>query len=235
MEGTSLSSVANTSRISSNLSAKVKSYLRNLNLFPSIPPSTNEYRLRSERIATRLYIILLMLSLYILVIYTSLITVTEIVAVSASEKSTVMEIYRKPKKGQIVLVELINNEYKCQGRGGMNITETENLFSCNDCRCRVSKERNVEDFYVKLKIFTFTNEEYNLKATTETISTFLNDIVQPKNNDKVSVGVNENLNLLVGVNTQFVFYQHTDFINSFQRINEEKQTKQGNVHLYSFM
>ncbi|CAF1675351.1 unnamed protein product [Adineta ricciae] len=88
MEGTSLSSVANTSRISSNLSAKVKSYLRNLNLFPSIPPSTNEYRLRSERIATRLYIILLMLSLYILVIYTSLITVTEIVAVSASEVTT---------------------------------------------------------------------------------------------------------------------------------------------------
>ncbi|CAF1231727.1 unnamed protein product [Adineta ricciae] len=86
----------------------------------------------------------------------------------------------KANKGQIVSVESINDEYKCQGCGGMNITETENLFSCNDCRCRLSKERNVEDFYVKLKIFTFTNEEYNLKATTDTISTFLNDIVQPK-------------------------------------------------------
>ncbi|CAF1689202.1 unnamed protein product, partial [Adineta ricciae] len=50
-------------------------------MFPSTPPSTDGYHLRNQRIATRLFIFLLMLSLYILVTYTSLISVVETITV----------------------------------------------------------------------------------------------------------------------------------------------------------
>ncbi|CAF1199067.1 unnamed protein product [Adineta ricciae] len=51
--------------------------LRNFNLYPSIPPSTDEYQLRTERITTRVFIILLTLSLSIILLYHSLIKITK--------------------------------------------------------------------------------------------------------------------------------------------------------------
>ncbi|CAF0989475.1 unnamed protein product [Adineta ricciae] len=53
-------------------SAKI---ITNLNLFQSIPPSVNEHHLKNERISTRLFMLLLALSLVILLLYNSLITV----------------------------------------------------------------------------------------------------------------------------------------------------------------
>ena len=55
---------------------KLTQLIRTLNLFPSLPPSTDENQLRNERISTRLFIFLLVLSLTILVMYTSLMTIT---------------------------------------------------------------------------------------------------------------------------------------------------------------
>ncbi|UJR18938.1 hypothetical protein I4U23_022068 [Adineta vaga] len=53
---------------------KIKIFLVNFNLFKSIPPSTNDYQLRNEIISTRLFILLLCISLTISTLYTSLIT-----------------------------------------------------------------------------------------------------------------------------------------------------------------
>ncbi|CAF4027582.1 unnamed protein product, partial [Adineta steineri] len=47
------------------------------NIFPSIPPSTDEHQLRNQRISTRIFIILLTLSLIALILYTSLINTTQ--------------------------------------------------------------------------------------------------------------------------------------------------------------
>ncbi|CAF0901103.1 unnamed protein product [Adineta steineri] len=62
---------------------KSKFFFLNLNLFPSVPPTTHEHQLRNQRISTRLFIFLLTILLFILLLYTSLINITEIVNVKA--------------------------------------------------------------------------------------------------------------------------------------------------------
>jgi len=71
---------------------KMKYYLHNLNLFPSAPPSTNQDELRNQRISTRLFIFLLILSMIILLLYTSLIRVTKIVNVEKPSFSKYTEL-----------------------------------------------------------------------------------------------------------------------------------------------
>ena len=61
-----------------NLWQKLKRFLRNLNLFPSITSATDEHQFRNEIIATRLFLFLFLFSLVILLLYTSLITVAKI-------------------------------------------------------------------------------------------------------------------------------------------------------------
>jgi hypothetical protein len=56
---------------------KFQHFLRNLNLFPSVPPSTDEHELRSQRISTRWFIFLLIILMTILLLYTSLVTRTK--------------------------------------------------------------------------------------------------------------------------------------------------------------
>ncbi|CAF1587252.1 unnamed protein product, partial [Adineta steineri] len=62
---------------------KSKFFFLNLNLFPSVPPTTHEHQLRNQRISTRLFIFLLTILLFILLLYTSLINITETVNVKA--------------------------------------------------------------------------------------------------------------------------------------------------------
>ena len=62
-----------------------------MNLFSSIPPSTTEYDLQNERISTRIFIILLVLSLIILLLYNSLVNITTIM----NEKQPTFKHYLK--------------------------------------------------------------------------------------------------------------------------------------------
>ncbi|CAF1143926.1 unnamed protein product [Adineta steineri] len=59
------------------LKQQLKFSVQNFNIFPSIPPSTDEHQLRNQRISTRIFIILLTLSLTVLILYTSLINTTQ--------------------------------------------------------------------------------------------------------------------------------------------------------------
>ena len=70
-------------------------FLPKLNLFPSIPPSTNEFDLRNERISTRLFIVLLILLLSILLGYTSLTHVIKTKDVSVPTLSQYVYLYSK--------------------------------------------------------------------------------------------------------------------------------------------
>jgi hypothetical protein len=72
---------------------KCKRYLRNLNLFPSKPPSTDDHKLRNQRISTRLLIILLILSMAVLLLYTSLITVTKTNSVQRPNLEQYSQLY----------------------------------------------------------------------------------------------------------------------------------------------
>ncbi len=60
---------------------RLKHYLTTLNIFPSVPPSTDEHELRTQRISTRLFIFLLIVLMTILLFYTSLVKVTKTVNV----------------------------------------------------------------------------------------------------------------------------------------------------------
>ncbi|CAF1576804.1 unnamed protein product, partial [Adineta steineri] len=62
-------------------------------MFPSIPPSTDQHQLQNQRISTRLFIILLTLSLAILVLYTSLINVTKTIDISSPTIAQYSQLY----------------------------------------------------------------------------------------------------------------------------------------------
>ncbi|CAF1052282.1 unnamed protein product [Adineta ricciae] len=67
----------------SELCIKIKLFVKNLNLFPSVPPSTDEHDLKNQRISTRLFILLLVISLTILLLYNSLVTITQTVYINS--------------------------------------------------------------------------------------------------------------------------------------------------------
>ena len=85
--------VTNISRQASQLWQKLKHFLQNLNLFPSVPPSTDEYELHTQRISTRLFILFLIVSMTILLLYTSLITVTKTINVEALPLTQYSQLY----------------------------------------------------------------------------------------------------------------------------------------------
>jgi hypothetical protein len=77
------------------LLSKLKDYLVTFNLFPSVPPTTNEYELQNQKISTRLFIILLTLILTILLLYTSLATITKTVIVKTPTLDQYFHLYAK--------------------------------------------------------------------------------------------------------------------------------------------
>ena len=72
---------------------KSKLFLRNLNLFASVPPSTEEHELRTQRISTRVFITLLIVSMTILLFYTSLVRVTKTIDVPTPTLEKYSELY----------------------------------------------------------------------------------------------------------------------------------------------
>jgi hypothetical protein len=72
---------------------KAKQFCQNLNLFPSIPPSTNEYDCRNERISTRVFIFFFILILAILLFYISFVNVTKTVNIKTPTLSQYSHLY----------------------------------------------------------------------------------------------------------------------------------------------
>ena len=58
--------------------------LRHLNLFPSIPPTTDQYQLTTQIISTRLFIITVAFSLIILIIYISAVNIIKTITINTS-------------------------------------------------------------------------------------------------------------------------------------------------------
>ncbi|CAF4136438.1 unnamed protein product, partial [Adineta steineri] len=73
--------------------ARVRSAVRDFNLFSSIPPSTDQHQLRNQRISTRLFIILLTLSLTVLILYTSLVNTTHTFDIKSPTSTQYSQLY----------------------------------------------------------------------------------------------------------------------------------------------
>ncbi|CAF1220689.1 unnamed protein product [Adineta steineri] len=78
-----------------NLFPILKNYFLTLNLFPSWPPSTNEQKLKNQKISTRLYVLLLTLSITILLLYTSLANITKTINVPTPTRTKYEQLYSK--------------------------------------------------------------------------------------------------------------------------------------------
>ncbi|CAF3911623.1 unnamed protein product [Adineta steineri] len=72
---------------------KLKYYLSTFNFFPSVPPTTDEHQLRNQRISTRLFIFVLIILLFILLLYTSLINITETVNIKSPSIKDYKQLY----------------------------------------------------------------------------------------------------------------------------------------------
>ncbi|CAF4077371.1 unnamed protein product [Adineta steineri] len=66
-------------------------------------------------------------------------------------------------QGKIISIEKNNDQFACQGCGGLNITETSNIIACSDCHSRLFKDTSMNDDNLKIMISTSNNQEYNLK------------------------------------------------------------------------
>ena len=72
---------------------RVRSYCQNLNFFPSVPPATDNHQLRNERLSTILFISLLIGSLTILLLYTSLVDVTQSIIIKSPSFPDYAQLY----------------------------------------------------------------------------------------------------------------------------------------------
>ncbi|CAF1509563.1 unnamed protein product [Adineta ricciae] len=81
--------------IISNLFHKCELFLLTFNLFPSIPPTTDKHKLRNQLISTRLLISLLTISLSTLLLYNSLINITQIIQVEKPSFQNYSALYQK--------------------------------------------------------------------------------------------------------------------------------------------
>jgi hypothetical protein len=91
---------------------KLKNFLRNLNLFPSVPPTTDQYELQNQKISTRIFIILLTLILTLLLLYTSLVRVTKTVNVKTPNLAQYSQLYASHSQTLTCACTKVSVEYE---------------------------------------------------------------------------------------------------------------------------
>nr|AEN94405.1 hypothetical protein [Adineta vaga] len=77
----------------SNIGKKLKDRVLNLSMFPSVPPTNDEHELQNQRISTRLFILLLVISLTVLLLYNSLINITQTVNIKSPTLQQYSNLY----------------------------------------------------------------------------------------------------------------------------------------------
>ncbi len=91
---------------------KIMHFFRTLNWFPSTPPSVNNYDLRNERISTRLFIILLIFSLTILLLYNSLVNAIHTINREKPSLEEYLELYSTHSETLTCPCKQISTSYK---------------------------------------------------------------------------------------------------------------------------
>ncbi len=83
-----------------------------MNLFPASPPSVDEHRLKTERISTFAYIILLTISCLILLVYTATETVTKTIIIETPSFDQYQTLYDEHQEKLSCPCSTISNEYQ---------------------------------------------------------------------------------------------------------------------------
>ncbi|CAF1678966.1 unnamed protein product, partial [Adineta ricciae] len=95
-----------------NFAKKISDFLRTLNLFPSSPPSADEYRLKTQRISTFTYIIMLLASFFILLIHSATQTITHTTIIDSPSFSEYQILYNQQGERLSCSCSSITNEYE---------------------------------------------------------------------------------------------------------------------------
>ena len=91
---------------------ETKTYLKDLNLFSSIPPSTDEHQLRQEKISTKLFLTFLITLMLVLLLYTSLVDNTETISIPAPSLVQYSRAYSKYQETLTCPCTQISIEYE---------------------------------------------------------------------------------------------------------------------------
>ena len=94
------------------LPAKIFKSIRSLNLFPSLPPSVDEHQLKTERISTQFYMILLAICFLVLLSYKAAENVTQTITIKAPSYDEYQILYEKQKEKLSCPCSTITSEYK---------------------------------------------------------------------------------------------------------------------------
>ena len=79
----------------------IRNHSQRLNVFPSVPPTTDQYQLRNQIISTRLFIVSLLFALIILIIYNSSVTHMETIVHSHPPLQQYQQLYEKHRSSLI--------------------------------------------------------------------------------------------------------------------------------------
>ena len=94
------------------LCAKIFQSVRMLNLFPSLPPSTDAYRLKTEVISTRLYLLALIICFLILIVYKAVETNVETIIIKTPSFETYQHLYDEQNETLSCPCSTIASDYK---------------------------------------------------------------------------------------------------------------------------
>ncbi|CAF1309776.1 unnamed protein product [Adineta ricciae] len=95
-----------------NFVKKIIDFLRTLNLFSSSPPSADEYQLKTQRISTFTYIIMLLVSFSILLIHSATQTITHTIIIDSPSFSEYQILYNQQGERLSCSCSSITNEYE---------------------------------------------------------------------------------------------------------------------------
>ncbi|CAF4058372.1 unnamed protein product, partial [Rotaria sp. Silwood1] len=102
----------NTNQSTIGSRRKIINFCQNFNLFPSIPPSTNPFDLRIQRISTRLFVLCLLLSITTIVIYTFSVKVTHTINIHVPTIKKYLELYSTHSETLTCPCTTISIDYK---------------------------------------------------------------------------------------------------------------------------
>lgn len=95
-----------------NLPRQFLRSIKTLNLFPSSPPSNDEYRLKTQRMSTFFYIILLIIGCLVLLIYTATETITQTVTIQEPSLDQYQTLYDEQPEKLVCPCSTITSPYQ---------------------------------------------------------------------------------------------------------------------------
>jgi hypothetical protein len=158
-----------------SLVPKLKHYLRTINVFSDTPPSTDELDIQNERIATKLYFILLVLSTSVLITYTSLIDVTKTTDDNSPTLAQYSYLYSKHSETLICPCKNISIKYDEFFQINYTLHEVcSSIFVSNDWIAHLAghldKREFAPDDFRSLGTYTFQALKLFCQSSKKTIS-----------------------------------------------------------------